>query len=239
MFLAACKSIVSDGVFVSDKDFVESRRVYSPDKTMLILDYAVDHGAFGYGKGGTAVLRVTDLDKNLRQFNLPDALIRSEWVDNKTISARVDIFPFIRKGETPPISDVEVNGIKVKVTPFDYIESDYHLEIEHRETSPDGKLELIAYRYIKDRGSLNFIHVSVIEKGKQIPKYGNYFIADMFSDRILYGTWSKDNSLLFYSNNLYAQDVEYFFVQGKPDIKYEVITDDQTYGSKYRWAAVK
>lgn len=235
MLLASC----TNTVFVSDKDFVESRRVYSPDKTMLILDYAVDHGALGYGRGGTAILKTTDLNKNLRQFNLPDNLIQAEWVDNKTISAWMDIIPFIRKGERLSVNDTEVNGVKIKVTALDYIESDYHLEIEHREVSPDGRLELVAYRYLKDRSSLSFIHVSIINKGDQIPKYGNYFIADMRSDRILFGTWGKNNSLVFYSNSLYAQDIKYFFVHEKPDIKYEIITDDETYGSKYRWVAVK
>ena len=96
----------------------------------------------------------------------------------------------------------------------------------------------MAYRYIEDRNSLNFIHVSVINKGEKIPKYGNYFIADMHSDRILYGTWSKENTLLFYTNSHDTELIKYFFVHDKPDVKFEVITDDAQYRSKYRWVEI-
>lgn len=232
--LTSC-NYVSSQVFITDRDFVENNRQYSPDKSMLILDYSLDIGAFGFAKGGKAVLKISDLSKNLKQFNLPDNLIKVKWVDNKTISARIDIIPSIRSGKNIEIKDTEVNGVKVKISPYDYIEDDYHLEIEHRETSPNGKFELIAYRYLKDRSNLNFIHVSIINKGEPIPKYGNYFIASMQSDRILNGNWSKDNTLLFYSNSTDAQHIQYYFVHNKPDIKFEVISDDKQYGSKYRW----
>lgn len=234
ILLTSCNH-ASGQVFMIDKDFVEHDRQYSPDKSMFILSYGFDHGAFGYGNGGTAVLKTSDTSKNLRQFDLPNNLIQLKWIDNKTISARIDIIPSIRSGENIETKDTEINGVKVKVSPFDYIEDDYHLEIEHRETSPNGQLELVAYRYLKDRNNLNFIHISVIGKGAPIPKYGNYFIASMQSDRILNGTWSKDNTLLFYSNSTDTQYIQYYFVHDKPNVKFEVITDDAQYGSKYRW----
>ncbi len=238
ILFTSCNS-ASSQVFMTDKDFVEHDRQYSPDKSMFILNYSLDTGAFGFGNGGNAVLKISDTSKNLKQFNLPDNLIMVKWIDNKTISARIDIIPFIRSGKNIEIKDTEINGVKIKVSPFDYIEDDYHLDIEHRETSPNGQLELIAYRYLKDRNNLNFIHVSVINKGEAIPKYGNFFIASMQSDRILNGTWSKDNTLLFYSNSNDTQYIQYYFVHDKPDIKFEVITDDALYGSKYRWMKAK
>lgn len=235
IIMVSCGYIARSQVFMSDKDFVENNRQYSPDKSMLILNYSIDIGAFGYGKGGEAVLKTSDMSKNLKLFNLPDNLIRVKWVDNKTISARIDIIPSIRSGKDIEIRDTEVNGINVRVSPFDYIESGFHLQIEHREISPNRHLELVAYRYLKDRTALNFIHVSVIKKGGAIPKYGNYFIADMQSDRILNGTWSKENTLMFYSNSMYAQEIPYFLVHNRPDIKFEIITDDARYGRKYLW----
>ena len=57
----------------------------------------------------------------------------------------------------------------------------------------------------------------------------------MQSDYVLNGTWDKDNTLIFYSNNHYADIVQYYLVHNRPDIKYKVINDDKTYGSKYRW----
>ena len=86
--------------------------------------------------------------------------------------------------------------------------------------------------------SLNFIHISVIHKGEKVPKYGNYYIADMSSDRILYGTWTKDNTLVFYSNSMYADHAKYFFVRNRPNIKYEIIVDDRRFAAKHRWTAL-
>ncbi len=79
------------------------------------------------------------------------------------------------------------------------------------------------------------IHLSVIAPGGQISKYGNYFIADMQSDYVLNAAWDKDNTLIFYSNNRDSGMVQYYLVQNHPDIKYRVINDEKTYGSKYRW----
>jgi hypothetical protein len=202
---------------------------------MLILNYTLDNGAFGYSKGGTAVLRASDLAKELTQFSLPDNLEQVKWIDNETVSARIDVIPYIRNDEEPSIRDIEVNGVKVKVTPYDHIEKEFHLETEHQEASPDGKYELVAYRYCKDRSSLKFIHISVIHKGERVPKYGNYYIADMSSDRVLSGSWTKDNTLVFYSNSMYADHIKYFLVRNRPSIKYEIIIDDRRFASKYRW----
>ncbi len=223
---------------MSDKDFVEHERVYSPDKSMMILNYGVDTGAFGYGGNAKAILKLSDMSKNLREFDLPGDLIRVRWVNNMTIAAQVDIIPSIRSGKPIEISDTEVNGIKIEVSPYDYIDADSKLRIEHRETSPNGKTELIAYRYPANQ-DLKFIHISVIKKGEPIPKYGNYFIGTMTSDHIMNGTWTEGNTLLFYSNSLYSDLVQYYIVHDKPDIKFEVLPNDARYGSKYRWKGAK
>jgi hypothetical protein len=121
------------------------------------------------------------------------------------------------------------------VSSYDDIEANAERRVEHRETSPNGQYELVAYRYINDVHNLNFIHVSIISVGRQIPKYGNFLIADKQSDYVLNGKWDKDNSVIFYSNNLYADMVQYYLVHNHPDFKYKVINDDKRYGSKYRW----
>lgn len=224
-----------ESVFMADQDFVENYRELSPDSSMILINYSIDLGAFGYGQAGTAVLKTADTTKDLRQFSLPNTLIHTKWVDNKTISAKVDIIPSIRAGESIKITNTRINQVSVKVSPLDYIEPDYHLQIEHRETSPDGKHELVAYRYLKDNHNLNFIHISVIPKGGKIPKYGNYFIADNKSDYILYGTWDKNNSLLFYSNELDHDLIQYYLVDNREDIKYKTVKDNPKYARKYRW----
>jgi len=237
LILSACTT-APRRIYIGDTDFVEVSRQYSPDRAMLILDYTLDIGALGYSKGGTAVLKISDLTKDLTQFSLPDNLEHVKWIDNKTISARMDVIPYIRNDEKPPIRDIDVNGVKVKVAPYDHIENEFHMDTEHREASPDGKYELVAYRYCKDRSSLNFIHISVIHKGESVPKYGNYYIADMSSDRILYGTWTKDNTLVFYSNSMYAEHIKYFLVRNRPNVKYEIIIDDRRFADKYRWTEI-
>jgi len=113
---------------------------------MLILNYKLDIGALGYSDVGTAVLRTSDLAKDLIQFSLPDNLQQAKWIDNETISARIDVIPYIRNDEEPPIRDIEVNGVKVKVAPYDHIENEFHVDTEHREASPDGKYELLRFR---------------------------------------------------------------------------------------------
>ncbi|MBX3245018.1 MAG: hypothetical protein KF685_11220 [Acidobacteria bacterium] len=178
------------------------------------------------------------MNKNLKDFDLPNNLINVKWLDNKTITAGIDIIPSIRRGEKIDINDAEINGIKVKVSPMDYIQETSHFQIEHRESSPDGQFELVAYRYYYEDG-IGFIHVSVIKKGDPIPKYGNFLIGDIHSDRIFGGKWTNDNTLLFYTNNKDEHNVQYFFVHDKPNIRFEVVRDDEAYGSKYRWVGPK
>jgi hypothetical protein len=202
---------------------------------MLLINYSLDLGAFGYGQAGTAILKLSDTTKNLRDFSLPNTLTRLKWLDNQTISSQFDILHSLRTGEKIALTDKEINGVKIKVSALDYIDKDDHLEIEHRELAPNGQFELVAYRYLKDRSNLNFIHISIIPVGGQIPKYGNYLIADMQSDYVLNGTWTEKNELKFYSNSQYSDLIQYYLVNGRAKINYEIVTDDKEYGSKYRW----
>jgi hypothetical protein len=220
---------------MTDQDYVENYREFSPDSSMLLINYSLDLGAFGYGQSGTAILKLSDTTKNLRDFSLPNTLTRLKWLDNQTISAQFDILPSLRSGEKITLTDQEINGVKIKVSALDYIDKDDHLEIEHRELAPNGQFELVAYRYLKDRSNLNFIHISIIPVGGQIPKYGNYLIADMQSDYVLNGTWTEKNELKFYSNSQYSDLIQYYLVNGRAEIKYDIVTDDKEYGSKYRW----
>lgn len=222
-------------VFITDPDYVEINRQFSPDSSMILISYSLDLGAFGYGQVGTAILKLADTTKNLRDFTIPNTLTNVKWVDNANVSAHFDIFPSLRSGDKIELKDIQVNGIKVTVSAYDYINEDDRQEIEHREVSPNGQFELIAYRYIKDRTNLNFIHISVIPVGEQIPKYGNYLIADMQSDYVLYGTWTEKNELKFYSNSQYSDLIQYYLVKDRENINYEIVTDDKEYGGKCRW----
>jgi len=224
-----------EDVLMADQDYVENYREFSPDSSMLLINYSLDLGAFGYGQAGTAILKLSDTAKNLRNFSLPNTLTRVKWLDNKNISAEYDILHLVRSGETIAFKDQKINNIKVKVTALDYIDKDDHLEIEHKEKSPNGEFELVAYRYLKDRSNLGLIHISVIPVGSKIPKYGNYFISDMESDYVLFGKWTKNNDLEFYSNSQYSEFIQYYLVHNRPKFKFKIVTDDKKYGSLYRW----
>jgi len=221
-------------VFMTDQDYVENDRQVSPDSSKLLISYSIDLGAFGYGQAGTVVLKLSDTTKNLREFTIPNTLTRIKWIDSENVSAQFDILPSLRTGDQIELKDIEVNGIKVNVSALDYIDKDDRQVIEHREVSPNGQFELVAYRYLKDRSNVNFIHISVIPVGGQIPKYGNYLIADMQSDYVLYGTWTDKNELKFYSNSQYSDLIQYYLVKDREEINYEIVTDDKEYGSKYR-----
>ncbi len=220
---------------MTDKDFVENYRLYSPDSSMLLLNYSLDIGAFGYTIGFVAVLKKSELNKNLRDYTVSKQYINYQWLDNQTVSAQIDILPNLRSGENIDLEEENMNGIKIKVSAYDYIDEDDHLVVEHREISPNGQYELVAYRYMKDLQNVKFIHISIIPTGSKIPRHGNYLIADMYSDYVFYGDWNKDNTLQLYSNKQYADLVQYFFIENRPDIPYQLIVDDINYGDKYRW----
>jgi len=222
-------------VLITDRDFVENYREFSPDSSMVLINYNLDLGGLGYDQAVTAILKASDTTKDLMPFSLPNMLIDTKWIDNKTIAAKINIIPSLRAGNKLKINDTEINDVRIKVSAFDYIEPNYHLQIEHKETSPDGKYELVAYRYLKDNSNLNFIHISVIPKNGKIPRYGNYFIADKTSDYILDGTWAEDNTLIFYSNAQYLDFIQYYFVDSREKIKCKIVENNQKYKDKYRW----
>jgi hypothetical protein len=235
LILTACVPTRKHEIFMTDSDYAEFDRQYSPDSSKILLNYGVDLGAFGYGKAEKAVLNLADTTKNLREYTINQPLTRVKWTSNESISGSIDIIPFIRSGEKYELKNENIDGVEVIVTPYDFIEQDFKQMIEFREISPNQKYELVAYRYCKSRSALNFIHVSIIEKGQEIPKYGNYLIADMQSDYVFDGGWTRDNKLTFYTNELYADMVQYYLVENRPNIEYELKVDKDKFGSKYRW----
>jgi len=220
---------------MTDSDFAEFDRQYSPDSTMILLNYGIDLGAFGYTKAKNAILSLSDTTKNLCDYSVKDDLIKLQWINNNSISAKIDILPYLRNGNQYELKNERINEIEIIVTPYDYLEKDFERVIEFNELSPNKKYELIVYRYSKSRTALNFIHISIIEKGQKIPKYGNYLIADMQSDYVFDGEWTSDNNLIFYTNAIYADMVKHYLVKSRPNIDYELKIDNERFGHKYRW----
>jgi hypothetical protein len=220
---------------MSDLDFAEFERQYSPDGSKILLNYGIDLGAFGYGKVGYAILNLTDTTKNLRNFTLTEDLIKVKWLNNECISAKFDIIPYLRTNEKYVIKNQKINNVSILISPYDYIDPDYERVIEFKAKSPNNMFELVAYRYINENSGLNFIHVSVIQTGQEIPKYGNFLIADMHSDYVFDSMWTSQNKLIFYTNSLYADMVQYYLVKNRPKIDFQLKVDDERFGNKYRW----
>ena len=235
LILTACVPTRKKEIFITDSDYVEFDRQYSPDSSKLLLNYSIDLGAFGYGRTETAVLNLADTTKNLRDFTIATPLMEIKWINNNSISGRFDIMPSIRSGEKYELKNEIINEVELIPTPYDFIEPDFKRMIELRAPSPNQKYELVAYRYCESRRALNFIHVSIIEKGQEIPKYGNYLIGDMQSDYVFDGGWNAENKLIFYTNELYADMVQYYLVKNRPNIEYELKVDNDKFGSKYIW----
>lgn len=222
-----------DEVYLSDRDFVENSRLFSPDSSMVALDYSIDLGAFGSGRRGTAIFKSSDIHLDLSQFTLSQEYLDVKWVNDKTVSARIDIIPNLRAGKKTEIRDTQINGVYVKVFPYDSTEPNDTLNIINSRISPNGKYELVCYRY-SGLDRLGFLNVSVIKKGDKLPRYGNYFISDGSADYILKARWNRKSELLLYSNSSYAQMVEGFLVTNRPDINYYIITADIGLEGKYR-----
>ena len=238
-FIFTCELFnTSNNIYMSDDNFVEFGRQYSPDSSKIILNYGRDHGALGYGKAGKAILSISDTLKELSNLTIKKDLIKVHWINNNLISAYIDLIPYIRSGKSLNVMDEAINGVKINIKPYDYIENDFKRIVECRLKSPNNKLELVAYRYSKSKNELNFVHVSIIETNKSIPKYGNYFIADMQSDYIFDANWLSDNKVIFYTNDKYYDLAKYYFVNDKPNVEYVLEKDNSRFSKRYRWQKI-
>ena len=160
MISSSCQLLRDEkrSVFITDKDFFQFSKSYSPDSAMILLNYGIDEGALGYGHAGTVILKLRDTVKNLRLFTLPNIYSNVQWIDNKTVAASYDVIPDLREGVKPKGSNKTINGVKVIIEVNDGIGKNFHLKIEHREISPNGKKEFVAYRYT-DNKTFTPIHI--------------------------------------------------------------------------------
>jgi len=220
---------------MTDEDFVENYRELSPDKSMILINYRLELGGFGDGAAKTAVLKTADTTRDLTPFSLPVELINTKWIGNNEVSAQVDIVPLLRAGEEIEMYNTEINNALIQVSAFDHIKKEDHIYIISRKMSPDRKLELVAYKYGKNRREVGLLHVSVILASGKIPKYGNYFIGTETSDYIFSADWDKTNTIIFYSNQHDAGNIQYYLVHSREDIPYRIVKNDQKFGKSYRW----
>ena len=74
-----------------------------------------------------------------------------------------------------------------------------------------------------------------INAGDEIPKYGNYFIADNQSDCIFGSEWTIENTVKFYTNKLDSDLIQYYMVKDRPKIEYDIKIDEEILRGKSKW----
>jgi hypothetical protein len=232
--LWSCNTHHRDRVFIKDKDFHEFTRVYSPNHQKLLLNYGSDKGAFSYAVRGTAILNIRDTAKNIVKFTLPNTVTNYKWIGNDTVNAQFDIIPSIRDGKNAAVKDTVINGVYVRIAENDYIGNNARQTILFKETSPNGKYEMVVYRYVNDEGP-NLLHLSVIPAKATLPKYGNYFIANAQADYIYYARWNKANKLIFFTDDVGKDLVYYGLIKDRPPVEYQIVSDDDRYNKIKVW----
>ena len=232
--LWSCSTNHKNKVLLVDKDFHEFNRVYSPNHQKLVLNYGSDKGAFSYAVRGTAILNNKDTSKNLVKYTLPNNITNFKWVGNDSLSAQFDIIPSIRDGKNVSVHDAVVNGVYVNIERNDYIGKNSKRIILYKETSPDGKYDMIVYRYKNEDGP-SLLHLSVIPAKGSIPHYGNYFIANAQADYIYYARWNKANKLIFFTDDVGKDLIYYGLIKNRPAIEYQIVSDDDKYSKVKVW----
>jgi hypothetical protein len=152
----------------------------------------------------TAVVPVKDESKNLSKSRLPIEYRKAKWLSNDSIEVEVDIRPYLAKKkefkqEVSRIGDI---NILVQTKGFD---TSSPLFVEHRAPSPDGRKELVAYRY-RDRMAGGHLHISIINDGDTIPALGNLYIGNEYHDHVYFGEWRTSGKVALYTADKYMAE---------------------------------
>jgi hypothetical protein len=225
LLVASC--ITSPGTFT------EISRTYSPDSSKLLLNYNYVQGAWDGGRSSlVTVLNSSDIIRPeiiKYSFSTYD-FDKIYWKDNDTVLVEDKYTEYISQGKSP-LRDTVLNGVTVKIIHKDPIDTSFTRKIFYRETSPNGKYDLVVYKYVKPVNGNYFLNISVINKGDSIPKYGNFYISrwdfDCFNDI----RWKKGSILNCKVSSSCFYSFADYLVKNRPDIKYDVDIDDTIKGN--------
>lgn len=230
-FFLVCVTIVS--CITSPGTFTEFSRTYSPDSLKFLLKYDFVQGAWGGGRSTlTTILNSADSVKpeNIKYSFSSYDYDKIYWKGNDTVIIEDKYTEFISQGKSP-LNDTTLNGITIKIIHKDLIDTSFARKIFYRDTSPNGKYDLIVYKYVKPINGNYFLNISVINKGDAIPKFGNFYISrwdfDCFNDI----RWDSASVLdCKVSESCYYSFADYL-VKNRPDIKYKVQINDTIRGN--------
>ncbi|MFL5739127.1 MAG: hypothetical protein ACJ75B_02840 [Flavisolibacter sp.] len=213
-------------VFFNSLGFYEISRQYSPDSSKVLITYGWDEGATGRGEVGTAVLHIGDTSKNIQPFTLPWYTYNNvHWIQNDTVEVFLDYLQKMRHRDFTTARDSLVNNIPIKFSYKDLIDDSYKRDTLLSQLSPDGKYNLVVYRYTKTGMRDNFLNISVVNPLDTLPKYGNFFISDIRNDYVFDCKWDG-NRLVFYSTTSDQNVVPECLIIGHLPVPIEIKTDD-------------
>lgn len=230
-FLLVCVTFAS--CITSPGTFTEFSRTYSPDSSKFLLNYDYVQGAWDGGRSSSfAILNSFDSVKpdNIKYSFSTYDFDRIYWKGNDTVLIEDKYTEYISQGKSP-LKDTVLNGVAVKIIHIDPIDTSFTRKFFYREASPNGKHELLVYKYVKPGNGNYFLNISVINKGDSIPKYGNFYISRWDFDCFTDIRWDKVNVLdCKVSSSCYYSFADYL-VKKRPDIKYKVQIDDTIKGN--------
>jgi hypothetical protein len=230
IFLIALISCNFD--ITSKGTYRELDRVYNSDSSKYLLTYIYSQGAWDGDRSSlTTILNRNDsVDKiNRYSFNSYD-FDNISWQGNDTILVAEKYTDFISTGKST-LKDTILNGVIVKIVHIDPIDTSFTRKIFYQETSPNGKYDLIVYKYVKPENGNYFLNISIINTGDSIPKFGNYYITRYDFDCFKDIRWDKTNELDIKLSSACFYSFPNYLVANHPDIKYKVQEDDAIRGN--------
>ncbi len=224
--IASCDFSNSPGTYT------EISRVYSPDSSKYLLTYRYEQGAWDGSRTSFAtILNSSDIFKLGTSFSYSSLDFDNiSWSSNDTVIISEKFTQFVSNNQSN-LRDTILNGVAVTVKQIDPIDSSFQRKIFYRDTSPNGKYDLIIYKYVKADNGVYFLNISIINQGDSLPKFGNFYISKYDFDCFTDIRWDKTSILdIKVSEGCYHAFTDYL-VKGRPDIKYKVQLNDTIKGN--------
>ena len=230
-FFLLCVTVTS--CITSPGTFTEFSRTYSPDSTKFLLRYDYVQGAWDGGRSSSVtILNSTDSVKpdNIKYSYSSYYFDKIYWKGNDTVLIEDKYTEFISQGKSP-LNDTVLNGVIIKIIHKDPIDTSFTRKIFYRDTSPNGKHELVVYKYVKPANGNYFLNISIINNSDSIPKYGNFYISRWDFDCFTDIRWDSASNLDIKVSESCYYSFAHYLVKNRPDIKYKVQINDTIKGN--------
>ncbi len=231
IFFLVCITI--SACITSPGTFTAFSRIYSPDSSKFLLSFNFVQGSWDGGRSSfVTILHSTDSVKpdNIKYSLSSYDYDKIYWKGNDTVIVEDKYTEFISQGQSL-LNDTTLNGVAIKIIHHDPIDSSFARKIFYQDTSPNGKYDLLVYKYVKPVSGNYFLNISVINKGDTIPKFGNFYISrwdfDCFNDI----RWDSSSTLDCKVSAACYYSFKDYLVKNRPDIKYKVEMNDTIRGN--------